>query len=211
MIVWEAGGSLQLRLKAAYECECNAPASQYGTYGALHSNSYAAFTRSRKLPPASHLLLKVILSCTAGATSSCYCKARQKPFTTLLLNQVSSAYTVQSVDRLPMRAIATVGCYCCAGSRQATQCPPTSACQPGLEAFLTQAKQQMPSLAGRLTAPQLQDFLCSMVGPHQLAVPSSSSSASSIQVNLCMRPLSAQFVMLALPLRMPNGMPTAYS
>ncbi|KAL0046980.1 hypothetical protein WJX82_003486 [Trebouxia sp. C0006] len=69
-----------------------------------------------------------------------------------------------------------------AGSKQAVQCPVASACQPGLEAFLIQAKQQMPSLAGHLTAPQLQHFLCSLHGPHQLAKPSSSSSASSIQV-----------------------------
>ncbi|KAL0029223.1 hypothetical protein WJX79_004037 [Trebouxia sp. C0005] len=69
-----------------------------------------------------------------------------------------------------------------AGSKLAAQCPPTSACQPELEAFVTQAKQQMPSLAGRLTALQLQDFLCSMRGPHQSAMPSSSSSASSIQM-----------------------------
>ncbi|DBA69517.1 TPA: hypothetical protein ACH3X2_012720 [Trebouxia sp. C0005] len=72
-----------------------------------------------------------------------------------------------------------------AGSKLAAQCPPTSACQPELEAFVTQAKQQMPSLAGRLTALQLQDFLCSMRGPHQSAMPSSSSSASSIQEAIC--------------------------
>ncbi|KAL0039095.1 hypothetical protein WJX77_007663 [Trebouxia sp. C0004] len=69
-----------------------------------------------------------------------------------------------------------------AGSKQAAQCPRTSACQPELEAFLTQAKQQMPSLAGRLTAPQLQNFLCSMQEWHQSAMPGSSSTASSIQV-----------------------------
>ncbi len=184
-----------------------------------------AFSLVCKLPPASHSLFKMTLLCTESTTFSCYCKAVQKPFTALLLNQISSVHTVYSVDRLPMRAIATGSWFCCpslsmhvyslctglacagclymhcvqlpglllsrrfpscAGSKQAAQCPPAPACQPGLEAFLTQAKQQMPSLAGRLTAPQLQDFLCSLHGLRQSAKPSSSSNASSVQVAFCM-------------------------
>jgi len=159
--------------------------------GALHSHTYAAFSLVCKFPLASHSLIRMTLLCTESATSSCCCKAVQNTFRTLLLNEFSLKLQYSLLTACPQTAIAPVSCCYCAGSKQAAQCPPTSACQPELEAFLTQAKQQMPSLAGRLTAPQLQDFLCSMHGPHQSAMPSSSSSASSIQVGLCMRPLAA--------------------
>ena len=74
-----------MSVKAVCEPECNAPASQFGTYGALYSHSYVAFTLICQLFPASPLLLQITILRTAA--SSCYCKALQKPFTTLLLDQ----------------------------------------------------------------------------------------------------------------------------
>ena len=65
----------------------------------------------------------------------------------------------------------------------------TAACQTGLQALLTQAKQQLPTLARRLTALQLQDFLCTMHTMMQSVTPASVTRIPDVQVCLRMLPL----------------------
>lgn len=82
-------------------------------------------------------------------------------------------------------AIVKPCCDTCTGVQQLAQSTMAAAGQSAVQAFLVQAKQQLPSLAKDLTAIKLQDFLCTT---HRLQHPVSPSidGALVVPVSICM-------------------------